>query len=70
MARRRRVRGKSGRAAADDDQPIDVAVIGQGVGNFETINGMPQGIVGAALVVLAIIFVRPIIRVVKAIVRR
>lgn len=70
MARRRRVRGKSGRAAADDDPPIDVAVIGQGVGNFETINGMPQGIVGAALVVLAIIFVRPIIRVVKAVLRR
>jgi hypothetical protein len=66
MARRKHVRGKTARPAADDDQPVDVAAIGQGVGNFETINGMPQGIVAAALVVLAVVLIRPIRRALRA----
>jgi len=69
MARSKRVSSDPARSAVDDDQPIDVAVIGQGVGNFETINGMPQGIVGAALVVLAVVLIRPISRALRAFLR-
>ncbi len=69
MVRRKRVPDRSARSAVDDDQPIDVAAIGQGVGNFETINGMPQGIVAAALVVLAMLLVRPIVRGFRAFLR-
>jgi hypothetical protein len=69
MARRKRVPDRSARSDSADDQPIDVAVIGQGVGNFETINGMPQGIVAAALVVVAMLLIRPISRALRAFLR-
>lgn len=69
MARRKRVPDRSARSDPADDQPIDVAVIGQGVGNFETINGMPQGIVAAALVVVAMLLIRPISRALRAFLR-
>lgn len=69
MARRKRIASDPARAKVSDDQPVDVAAIGQGVGNFETINGMPQGIVGAALVVLTILLIRPISRALRAFLR-
>ena len=69
MARRKRIASDPARATVSDDQPVDVAAIGQGVGNFETINGMPQGIVGAALVVLTILLIRPISRALRAFLR-
>jgi hypothetical protein len=69
VARSKRAHGPSRRSVARDEEAIDVAVIGQGVGNFETMNGMPQGIVGAALVVLAVVLVRPIVRAVRAFLR-
>jgi hypothetical protein len=43
--------------------------IGQGVGNFETINGLPQGILTAALAVIAILLVRPLVRGLRAFLR-
>ena len=46
-----------------------MAQIGQGVGNFETINGMPQSIVTAVLVMFAVILIRPISRVLRAFLR-
>ena len=69
MARRKHIRGAPVRPGGDADQPVDVASIGQGVGTFETINGMPQGIVAAALVVLAVVLIRPIGRALRAFLR-
>ena len=69
MARRKRVRDRSTRSEGGSEQPIDVAQIGQGVGNFETINGMPQGIVTAVLVMFAVILIRPISRALRAFLR-
>lgn len=69
MARRKRVRDGSTRSEGGSEQPIDVAQIGQGVGNFETINGMPQGIVTAVLVMFAVILIRPISRALRAFLR-
>ncbi len=69
MARRKRIRDDPVRPAADDDQPVDVAAIGLGVGHFETVNGMPQGIVAAVLVVFAVVLIRPIRRALKAFLR-
>ncbi len=70
MATRKKARVRSKSAAADDDQPLDVARIGQGVGTFETVNGMPQGIVAAVLVVIGVILIRPISRALRALLRR
>ena len=67
MAKRRR--GRSAVSTGTGEQPIDVVRIGQGVGNFETINGLPQGILTAALAVLAILFIRPILRGLRAFIR-
>jgi hypothetical protein len=70
MATRKKVRVRAKAAAADDDQPVDVVRIGQGVGTFETVNGMPQGIVTAVLVVIGVILIRPISRALRALLRR
>jgi hypothetical protein len=67
MAKRRR--GRRAAPTPDPDQPIDLVRIGQGVGNFETINGLPQGILTAALAVIAILLVRPIVRGLRAFIR-
>lgn len=69
MARRKRVRDGSARSEGGSEQPVDVGQISQGVGNFETINGMPQGIVAAALVMFAVILIRPISRALRAFLR-
>jgi hypothetical protein len=67
MAKRRR--GRPAAPTPDPEQPIDVVRIGQGIGNFETINGLPQGILTAALAVIAILLIRPIIRGLRAFLR-
>lgn len=67
MAKRRRGRGAATEPV--DDAPLDVVRIGQGVGTFETVNGMPQGIVAAGLAVIAVILLRPIVRAVRAFLR-
>ncbi len=73
MAKRRR--GRAARSTArhepsiDDEQPIDLVQIGQGVGTFETINGLPQSFVAAGLTVVAILLLRPIIRGLRAFIR-
>jgi hypothetical protein len=74
MAKRRR-----GRARPEDDrgdadggdaeQPVDPAVIGQGVGNFVTINGIPA-IIEAVLVVLTLLLIRPVLRAFRAFIRQ
>ena len=51
------------------EQPIDVVRIGRVSANFETINGLPQGILTAALAVVAILIIRPIVRGVRAFIR-
>ena len=69
MARQKRGPYRTKRQPTAGEGPIDVATIGQGVGNFETINGMPQGIVAAGLVVLAVVLIRPITRALRAFLR-
>ena len=69
MAKRRRGRARPEDDNGDADQPVDPAVIGQGVGNFVTINGMPA-IIEAVLVVLTLLLVRPVLRVIRAFVRQ
>lgn len=67
MAKRKR--GRSARSTGDADEPIDLVRIGQGVGNFETVNGLPQGILTAALAVIAVLLIRPIVRGIRAFIR-
>jgi len=71
MAKRRRGRHDHPAipAAGGDEGPIDVVRIGQGVGDFETINGLPQGILTAGLVVATLLLLRPIARAFRAFLR-
>ena len=69
MARQKRGPYRTKRQPAADEGPIDVAVIGQGVGTYETINGMPHGLVGVAVAVVALILIRPVTRALKAFLR-
>jgi hypothetical protein len=69
MARRKRAAGRSGRAAAPEDQSVDVADLGRQIGTFETNNGLAHGIVGTAVVVLAVLILRPVGRALKAFLR-
>ncbi len=69
MARQKRVPPRTEPPPTADEGPIDVATIGQGVGNFETINGMPHGLVGVAAVVVGLILIRPVTRALKAFLR-
>ncbi len=46
-----------------------MVVIGQGVGTYETVNGMPHGLVGVVVVVVALILIRPVTRALKAFLR-
>jgi hypothetical protein len=70
MAKRRRGRARPESTDGDFEQPVDPVVIGQGVGNFETINGMPNGIIAAVLVVITVILIRPIMRAMRAFIRQ
>ena len=71
MAKRRR--GRPDRTTSSGtgggEQPIDPVRIAQGVGDFETINGLPQGILTAALAVIAIVLIRPVVRGLRAFIR-
>ena len=69
MARQKRRPARTEPTPTADEAPIDVAVIGQGVGNFETINGMPHGLVGVVVAVVALILIRPVTRALKAFLR-
>jgi hypothetical protein len=70
MAKRRRGRARPESTDDDFEQPVDPVLISQGVGNFETINGMPNGILAAVLVVLTVILIRPIMRAFRAFLRQ
>lgn len=70
MAKRRRGRVRPATTEDDFEQPIDPVAIGQGVGNWETMNGMPNGISAAVLVVITVILIRPIMRAIRAFVRQ
>jgi hypothetical protein len=70
MATRKRVRARPSTDDADAEPPIDPVVIGQGVGTFEAVNGMPNGIIAAGLVILTVILIRPVMRAVRAFTRR
>ena len=69
MARQKHVPAKAAPASTADEAPIDVATIGQGVGTYETINGMPHGLIGVAIAVVALILIRPVTRALKAFLR-
>ncbi len=74
MAKRRRGRARPESDEQDFEQdfesPLDPVVITQGVGNFETINGMPNGIFAAILVVIGAVLLRPIMRAFRAYIRQ
>ncbi len=70
MAKRRRGRARPETTEDDFEQPIDPVAISQGVGNFETINGMPNGIFAVILVVITAVLLRPIMRAFRAYVRQ
>jgi hypothetical protein len=70
MAKRRRGRARPESNEGDFEQPLDPVVITQGVGNFETINGMPNGILAVILVVITAVLLRPIMRAFRAYVRQ
>jgi hypothetical protein len=69
MARRKNVPVRSKASATTDEAPIDVATIGQGVGTYESINGMPHGLLGVVVAVVALILIRPVTRALKAFLR-
>jgi hypothetical protein len=69
MARQKRRPTRTAPKSTADEAPIDVATIGQGVGTYETINGMPHGLVGVVVAVVALILIRPITRALKAFLR-
>jgi hypothetical protein len=69
MARQKRRTAVKKASSTADEAPIDVATIGQGVGTYETINGLPHGLVGAAVAVVALILIRPVTRALKAFLR-
>ena len=70
MARRKNVRARTeATTTTADEAPIDVAAIGQGVGTYESINGMPHGLVGVVVAVVAVILIRPVSRALRAFLR-
>ncbi len=69
MARRKNVRARTEPTSTADEGPIDVATIGQGVGTYESINGMPHGLIGVVVAVVALILIRPVTRALKAFLR-
>ena len=69
MAKRRRGRARPATTDEYAEHPVDPAAIGQGVGNFVTINGMPA-IIEAVLVVLTLLLIRPVLRALRAFVRQ
>jgi hypothetical protein len=70
MAKRRRGRARPETPDEDFEQPVDPVMISQGVGNFETINGMPNGILAVILVVITAVLLRPIMRAFRAFLRQ
>jgi hypothetical protein len=70
MAKRRRGRARPEIDEGDFEQPLDPVAISQGVGNFETMNGMPNGVFAVVLVVVTVVLIRPIMRALRAFVRQ
>ena len=66
MARRKNVPARTKTKATDDEAPIDVVAIGQGVGTYESVNAMPHGLIGVVVAVVALILIRPVTRALKA----
>jgi len=69
MAKRQRGRRGSAGAEPHETGSVDVAGLGRQLGTYETNNGLAHGIVGTALVVLAVLIVRPIARGLRAFLR-
>ena len=67
MARQKRRSARS--AEAPEDHGVDLGDLGRQVGTFETNNGLAHGIIGTALVVLAVLVLRPVSRAFRAFIR-
>jgi hypothetical protein len=69
MARRTVATRRSRRSGSQADRPIDVADLGRQMSAYETNNGLAHGIVGTAVVLLAVVILRPLARALRAFLR-